>query len=138
MQNFITIFRLFQEVGPFSLSEFGARQSLDKCHFAISRARCCQYQCVCKSLSKYSKWFTSYRHFSRTVRGQNLYKRFGEKNLHKLSGDKIKRRIIGHTLKVNLQFRLTFLGWCNFKPSFGICLYMAFVRWQMVPAPPGR
>ena len=67
LQNFITIFHSVQEIGPFSLfSECGARQSLDrdKCHFAISWARSCQYQCVCKSVSKYSKRFTSYWHFS--------------------------------------------------------------------------
>ena len=87
-------------------SEFGARQSLDqdKCHFAISWTRCRQYQCVCKILSNYSKRFKSYRHFSRTGRGQNL---------HKLSGDKIKCLIIRHSMKVNFQFQLTFLGSCN-------------------------
>ena len=31
----------------------------------------------------------------------------------KLSGDKIKCLIIGHSMKVNLQFQLTFLGSCN-------------------------
>ena len=111
MQNFITIVRSVQEIGPFSPFQNLALDKAstdDKCHFAISWARCCQYQCVCKSLSKYSKWFTSYRHSSRTVRGRNLHK-----NLYKLSGDKIKCFIIGHTLKVNLQFRLTFLGSCN-------------------------
>ena len=76
----------------------------DKCHFAISWAKPCQYQFVCKSLSNDSKWFTSYRHFPLFGRGQNL---------HKLSGDKIKCLIIGHTLKVNLQPRLTFLRSCN-------------------------
>ena len=38
----------------------------DKCHFAICWTRGRQYQCVCQILSKYSKWFKSYRHFSRT------------------------------------------------------------------------
>ena len=41
----------------FTFSEFGARQSLDQCHFAIPWARSYQYQCVCKILSKYSKRF---------------------------------------------------------------------------------
>ena len=36
-----------------------------------------------------------------------------KKNLHKLSGDKIKCLIIGHSMKVNLQFQLAFLGSCN-------------------------
>ena len=60
MQNFITIFHSVQEIAPLSLfSEFGARQSLDqeKCHFAISWAISCQYQCLRKSLSKYSTQF---------------------------------------------------------------------------------
>ena len=88
----------------FTFLEFGARQGLtdEKCHFAISWARSCQYQCLCKRLSNYSKRFKSYGHFS--LLGQNL---------HKLSGDKIKCLFIGYTLKVNLQFRLTFWGSCN-------------------------
>ena len=51
----------------------------------------------------------SYRHLSRTGRGQNL---------HKLSGDKIKCLIIGHTMKVNLQFQLTLLESCNLEVFF--------------------
>ena len=45
-----------------------------------------------------------FRHFSRTGRRQNL---------HKLSGDKIKCFIIGHSVKFNFKFQLTFLGSCN-------------------------
>ena len=41
---------------------------------------------------------------SQTVQGQNL---------HKLSGDKIKCLIIGHSMKFNFKFQLTFLGSCN-------------------------
>ena len=105
--KFIKIFHSVQEIGLSSLfQDFVLRKAStnDKCHFAISWIRCRQYQCVCKSLSKYSKRFKSYRHFSRTGRG---------KNLHKLSGDKIKCLIIGHSMKVNLQFQLTLLGSCN-------------------------
>ena len=50
-----------------------------KCHFTILWATSCQYQCVCKILSKYSKRFKSYRHFSRTGRGQNFHKRSKDK-----------------------------------------------------------
>ena len=104
-QKFIKIFHSVQEIELFSLfPEFGARQSLGQCHFSIPWTRYCQYQCVCKILSKYSIRFKSYRQFSRTGRGQDL---------HKLSGDKIKCLIIGHSMKVNLQFQLTFLGSCN-------------------------
>ena len=59
----------------------------------------------------YSKRFKSYRHFSRTGRGQNL---------HKLSGDKIKCLIIGHSMKFNFKFQLTLLGSCN--------KYLVYVR----------
>ena len=95
----------------FTFSEFGARQSLDqnKCHFTISSARSCQYQCVCKSVSKFSKRFKRYGHVSLFVPGQNRYKLSGEK--------KIKSLIIGHTLKVSLQLRLTFFGSGNSLPS---------------------
>ena len=41
----------------FTFSVFGIRQSLDRWYFAIPWARSCQYQCVCKILSKYFKWF---------------------------------------------------------------------------------
>ena len=48
MQNFITIFHSVQELGPFSLFqnlEHGKASTDEKCHFAISWARSCQYQC---------------------------------------------------------------------------------------------
>ena len=82
MQKFITIFHSVQEIGPFSLFqnlELGKASTDEKCHFAISSDRSCQYQWLCKNLSKYSKWFNSYRHSSRTVRRQNLHKRAGDK-----------------------------------------------------------
>ena len=61
-QNFIKIFHSVQEIGPFSLFQnlaLGKASTDDKCHFAIPWARSCQYQCVCKILSKYSKRFKS-------------------------------------------------------------------------------
>ena len=67
MQNFSIIVHSVQEIGTFSLFqklELGKASADGKCHFAISWARSCQYQCVGKSVSKYSKWFTSYRRFS--------------------------------------------------------------------------
>ena len=51
MQNFITIFYSVQEIGPsplFQNLELGKASTDDKCHFAISWARSCRYQCVCK------------------------------------------------------------------------------------------
>ena len=90
----------------FTFSEFEPRQRLGQSQmtFDNSWATSCQYQCVCKILSKYSKRFKSYRHFSRTGRRQNL---------HKPSGDKIKCLIIGNSMKFNFKFQLTFLGSCN-------------------------
>ena len=55
-----------RERAIFTFSEFEPRQRLGqpKWHLTISWATSCQYQCVCKILSKYSKRFKSYRHFS--------------------------------------------------------------------------
>ena len=82
IQTFIKIFHSVQQIGPFSLFQnlaLGKASTDDKCHFEISWARCCHCQYVCKKRSNYSKWFTSYQHFSRTVRGQNLHKKAGDK-----------------------------------------------------------
>ena len=60
MQNFITIFHSVQAIGPFSLFqnlELGKASTDEKCHFTISWARPSQYQCLRKSLSKYSTQF---------------------------------------------------------------------------------
>ena len=60
MQNFITIFFTVLQIGSFSLFqnlELGKASTDKKCHFAISWARSCQYQCLRKSLSKYSTQF---------------------------------------------------------------------------------
>ena len=59
MQNFISLFHSVQAVGPFSLFqnlELGKASTDDKCHFSISWARSCQYQCVCK-MQKFIKIF---------------------------------------------------------------------------------
>ena len=56
MQNFITIFHSVQEIAPLSLFqslELGRASTNDKCHFAISWARSCQYQCLCNSLGHF-------------------------------------------------------------------------------------
>ena len=55
MQNFIPIFHSVQEIGPFSLFqnlELGKTSTNEKCHFAISWARSCQYQCLRKKFIK--------------------------------------------------------------------------------------
>ena len=58
MQNFIIIFSS-RDSAIIIFSEFGARQAStnEKCYFAISWARSCQYKCLRKSLSKYSTQF---------------------------------------------------------------------------------
>ena len=66
MQNSITIFFKVQEIGPFSLFqnfELGKASTDKKCQFAIFWVRSCQYQCLCKRLSKYSTQFKRYGHF---------------------------------------------------------------------------
>ena len=60
MQNFITILLSVQEIAPLSLFQYlelGKASTNEKCHFAISWATSCQYQCLCNSLSKYSTQF---------------------------------------------------------------------------------
>ena len=70
MQNFITIFHSVQEKAPLSLFqnlEIGKASTSEKCHFATSWTRSCLYQCLHKSLSKYSTQFKrqGYLHFFR-------------------------------------------------------------------------
>ena len=60
MQNFITLFHSVEEIAPLSLFqnlELGKASTNEKCHFAISWARSCQYQCLRNSSSKYSTQF---------------------------------------------------------------------------------
>ena len=60
MQNVITIFHSVQEIAPLSLFqnlELGKASTNKKCHFPISCARSCQYQCLRNSLSMYSTQF---------------------------------------------------------------------------------
>ena len=62
MQNFNTIFHSVQEITSSSLFQnwkLGKASTNEKCHFAISWARSCQYQCLRNSLSKYSTQFKS-------------------------------------------------------------------------------
>ena len=66
MQNCITIFFTVLQIRPFSLFqnlELGKASTDKKCNFAIAWARSCQYQCLCKSLSKYSTQFKRQGHF---------------------------------------------------------------------------
>ena len=66
MQNFIIIFHSVQEIAPllpFQNLELGKASSNEKCHFAISWARSSQYQCLRKSLSKYSTQFKGWGYF---------------------------------------------------------------------------
>ena len=66
MQNFITIFFTVLEIGPFSLFqnlELGKASTDKNCQFTTSWARSCQYQCLRKSLSKYSTQFKRWPHY---------------------------------------------------------------------------
>ena len=85
MQTFFTIFHSVQEIGPLSLFQkldFGITSTNDKCHFAIPWARSCQYQCVCKILSKY-KCIPVMGNFRKPSTD-------GHTHSHKLTGDKHK------------------------------------------------
>ena len=157
-QKFIKIFYSVQEIGLFSLFQnldLGNASANPKWYLTIPKAISCQYQCVCKILSKYSKRFKSYRHFSRAGRGQNLHKQSKDKiftnsprtkssqtvqgqNLHKVSGDKIKCLILGQSMKFNIKFQLTFLGSCNYIQTFVITrsIYIYFISTDVkVPYP---
>ena len=55
MQNFITTCHSVQEIAPLSLFqnlELGKASTNEKCHFAISWARSCQYQCLRSSFQE--------------------------------------------------------------------------------------
>ena len=73
MQNFIKIVHTVQEIGPVSLFfqnlELGKASTDEKWHLAIPWAISCQYQYVCKALSKYSVWLKSYGQFTMTTEG---------------------------------------------------------------------
>ena len=61
-QKFIKIFHSVQEIGLFTLIQnlsLGIVSANPKWHLPISWATSCQYHCVCKILSKYSKRFKS-------------------------------------------------------------------------------
>ena len=76
------IFHSVQMIGLFSLFQnlnLGNASAKPKWYLIISLATSCQYQYVCKILSKYSKRFKSYRNVSRTGQGQNLHKQAGDK-----------------------------------------------------------
>ena len=71
-----------QEIGLFSHFQnlnLGNASANPKWYLTIPWATSCQYQCVCKILSKYSKGIKSSRHFSWTGRGQNIHKRSKDK-----------------------------------------------------------
>ena len=57
MQSFITIVHSFRPFSLFQNLELGKASTDKKCQFTISWARSCQYQCLRKSLSKYSTQF---------------------------------------------------------------------------------
>ena len=112
-----------QEIRPFSLFhnlDLDIASTDGKYHFANPWARSCQYQCVCKTLSKYSNRFKSYGHFSQTDRGQTDRGHVSQTDRvqttsHDIDWGLTHRAIIGHTPKVNVQLLCwsTFSGSCN-------------------------
>ena len=85
----LTLLIVYTQHGPLSLFqnlELGIVSAIAKCHFALSSARSCRFQCVFKSLSKHFKRFNkSNDHLSLTVRGHTSYKQTRDILLHKLS-----------------------------------------------------
>ena len=105
MQTFFTIFHSVQEIGPLSLFQkldFGITSTDDKCHFAIPWARSCQYQCVCKILSKY-KCIPVMGNFRKPSTD-------GHTRSHKLTGDKHKT-VHGQITKKTNRARIIILAW---------------------------
>ena len=123
-QKFIKIFHSVQEIGLFSLFQnlnLGNASANPKWHLTIPWATSCQYQCICKILSKYSKRFKSYRHFSQTGRGQNLHKQSKDKIFTNSPRTKSSQTVRWQNqmfdcrtlYEINFKFQLTFLGSCN-------------------------
>ena len=65
----------------FTFSEFEHRQRLGQSQMTFDNllGYILSISMRMQNLSKYSKWFKSYRHFSRTGRRQNLHKQAGVK-----------------------------------------------------------
>ena len=107
-QKFIKIFHLVQEIGLFSRFlnlNLGNASANPKWNFTISWATSCQYHCVCKKLSKYSKRFKSYRHFSRTDRRQNFHKQAGVK----IFTVRWQNQMFDYRALLEIQFSVDFL-----------------------------
>ena len=107
LQNFITIFHSVQEIAPLSL--FQSQMTFDNpLGYILSISmRMQNFIKIFQTVKALSTFFTNRpgTKCSQTVQGQNL---------HKLSGDKIKCLIIGHSMKFNFKFQLTFLLSCNY------------------------
>ena len=109
-QKFIKLIHSGQEIGLFSLFQnlnLGNALANPKWLLTISWATSCQYQCVWKILSKYSKRFKSYRHFSTF---------FTNRPASKSSQTLINQRTIGPVS----------LTWVNFDVSRNLLLLRSF------------
>ena len=104
-----------RDMAIFTFSEFEPRQRLGQSQmtfdnllgyiFSVSM-RMQNVIKIFQTVKELSTFFTNRpgTKSSQTVQGQNL---------HKLSSDKIKCLIIGHSMKFNFKFQLTFLRSCN-------------------------
>ena len=129
-QKFIKIFHSVQEIGLFS---FFFRIWTSATPRSIPNDSWQSFGLCLVNINAYAKFYQNipnglrvidiFRHFSRTGRGQNL---------HKLSGDKIKCLVIGHSMKFNFKFQLTFLGSCNL-----LFAYIALLAWRREFVPVG-
>ena len=110
--KFIKIFHSVQEIGLFSLFQ---NLNLGK-HRPIQNDI---WQFRGLHLVNINGYAGLYQNIPNGLRVIDIFhEKAGDKNLHKQAVDKIKCLIIGHTMKVNLQFQLTVLGSCNIsKPN---------------------
>ena len=115
-QKFIKIIHSVQEIGLFSECE--PRQRLGQSQMTFDNPlvyilsismRMQNFIKIFQTVKELSTFFTNRpgTKCSQTIQGQNV---------HKLSGDKIKCLIIGHSMK--FKFQLTFLGSCNLRTCF--------------------
>ena len=107
IQNCITLFFTVLEIGSFSIFqnlELGKASTDKKYQFAISLARSCQYQCLSKSLLKYSTQFKRQGHFHFFRIWQNVILQFLGLDLFNIKLSAIFYQNILNGLRVNFHF----------------------------------
>ena len=123
-QKVIKIFHSVQEIGLFSLFlDFEPRQRLGKSQMTFDNPLG-----YILSISMHMQNFINIQNGLRVIHifqnkpGTKSSQTVQGQHLHNLSDDKIKCLIIGHSMKFNFKFQLTFLGSCYSKgPDIFTC-----------------